>query len=64
MKADDTVPMRKNLRAASMDSSSRLRKPEMTYRGIDMSSKATNNKISSRAEASTSIPSSEASMAT
>ena len=56
--------MRKNLSAASMASSSRLRNPEMTYSGMDISSKATNSKMSSRAEASTSIPSSEASMAT
>ena len=30
MKAEDTVPMRKNLSAASTASPSRLRKPEMT----------------------------------
>jgi hypothetical protein len=63
MTADDAVPTRKNLSAASGATASRLINPVSRYSGIDISSKATNSSTSSRADASTDIPSSDISSA-
>ena len=62
MTADETVPTRKNFNAASAAASSRFWNPVRKYSGIDISSNATNSSMSSRAEASTSMPTSDASM--
>jgi hypothetical protein len=61
--AADAVPTRKNLSAASDATSSRFRKPVSRKSGIDISSKATKSRTRSRAEARTSIPSSDTSSA-
>jgi hypothetical protein len=62
MRAEDTVPTRKNFSAASTASPSRFWNPVRAYSGMDISSKATKRRMKSRAEASASIPSSDDSM--
>ena len=63
MTADETLPTRKNFSAPSGARSVRFWNPVRKYSGIDISSNATNNSTSSRADASTSMPSSDASSA-
>src|SRR5678816_2041289 len=61
--AEDTLPTTKNFSAPSGADSLRFSKPVRKYSGIDMSSNETNNSTKSRADASTTIPSSDASKA-
>jgi len=64
MTADEMLPTRKNFIAPSGAALSPFRNPVRKYSGIDINSNATNNTIRSRADASTSIPSSDARNAT
>jgi hypothetical protein len=59
MTADEAVPTRKNLRAASGATASRFRKPVIRKSGIDISSKPTKRRMRSRADDRTHIPSTD-----
>ena len=59
MIADDSTPMRKYLIAASFDFESCLRQPARTNVGIEIVSSATKIEMRSRADAITTMPSTE-----